>query len=171
MRMNEGYPDNPIDFKRECRKYFFYLADVKQQMEKIRKLDHRMKGVHSIDLQRLRPQRDFRYSPIVSYIELHQALDEELKEIEDKLLYIIGTINRIGSPSFRAIIWMLYVQGKRLSEVAAIYGMSKDYLSQLVNQEIWALFPKADRSEPEPDETANLQAEENEDEVNKTEQQ
>ena len=56
--MNEGYPDNPIDFKRECRKYFFYLADVKQQMEKIRKLDHRMKGVPSIDLQRLRPQRE-----------------------------------------------------------------------------------------------------------------
>ena len=143
--MADPLPKNAVDFKRECRKFFYYLADVKNQMLDIKLLDQRMTGVHSIDFERVRTARRSNDSKIVTYIELSDVLNQKLKEKEDKLLYIINTINRIEQPSYRPMIWMLYVQGMRVSEVAAIYDISKDYLSQLINDELHKLFPKEPR--------------------------
>jgi DNA-directed RNA polymerase specialized sigma subunit len=144
--MAENRPSTPVEFKRECRKYFYYIADIKTRMEEIRQVDYKMAGVHSIDFERVRTRthgnQDAR---LVAYIELSTELNRQLQEVEEKVLRIINTIGRIPDPSFRPIVWMLYVQGMRVSEVAAIYDISKDYLSQLINDEIHKLFPKETR--------------------------
>ena len=140
--MAENRPSTPVEFKRECRKYFYYIADIKTRMEEIRQVDYKMTGVHSIDFERVRTRthgnQDAR---LVAYIELSTELNRQLQEVEEKVLWIINTIGRIPDPSFRPIVWMLYVQGKRIAEVADLYDMSKDYLSQLVSAEIRKLFP------------------------------
>ena len=140
--MAENRPSTPVEFKRECRKYFYYIADIKTRMEEIRQVDYKMAGVHSIDFERVRTRthgnQDAR---LVAYIELSTELNRQLQEVEEKVLWIINTIGRIPDPSFRPIVWMLYVQGKRIAEVADLYDMSKDYLSQLVSAEIRKLFP------------------------------
>ena len=140
--MAENRPSTPVEFKRECRKYFYYIADIKTRMEEIRQVDYKMAGVHSIDFERVRTRthgnQDAR---LVAYIELSTELNRQLQEVEEKVLWIINTIGRIPDPSFRPIVWMLYVQGKRIAEVADLYDMSKDYLSQLVSVEIRKLFP------------------------------
>ena len=140
--MAENRPSTPVEFKRECRKYFYYIADIKTRMEEIRRVDYRMAGVHSIDFERVRTRahgnKDAR---LVAYIELSTELNRQLQEVEEKVLWIINAIGRIPDPSFRPIVWMLYVQGKRIAEVADLYDMSKDYLSQLVSAEIRKLFP------------------------------
>ncbi len=149
--MSKEYPKTAIEFKRECRKYFYYLADVKNQMMYIRQVDQQMTGVHSIDFTRVRTARSSgNDAKLINFIELNTELNRQLQEKEEKLVYIINTINRIENPGFRPIIWMLYVQGMRISEVAALYDMSKDYLSQLVNDEIHKLFPKEKKPEKEP---------------------
>jgi hypothetical protein len=143
--MAENRPSTPVEFKRECRKYFYYIADIKTRMEEIRRVDYRMAGVHSIDFERVRTRahgnKDAR---LVAYIELSTELNRQLQEVEEKVLWIINSIGRIPDPSFRPIVWMLYVQGKRIAEVADLYDMSKDYLSQLVSAEIRKLFPGDD---------------------------
>jgi hypothetical protein len=143
--MTENRPSTPVEFKRECRKYFYYIADIKTRMEEIRQVDYKMTGVHSIDFERVRTRthgnQDAR---LVAYIELSTELNRQLQEVEEKVLRIINTIGRIPDPSFRPIVWMLYVQGKRIAEVADLYDMSKDYLSQLVSAEIRKLFPGDD---------------------------
>ena len=143
--MAENRPSTPVEFKRECRKYFYYIADIKTRMEEIRQVDYKMTGVHSIDFERVRTRthgnQDAR---LVAYIELSTELNRQLQEVEEKVLWIINTIGRIPDPSFRPIVWMLYVQGKRIAEVADLYDMSKDYLSQLVSAEIRKLFPGDD---------------------------
>ena len=140
--MAENRPSTPVEFKRECRKYFYYIADIKTRMEEIRQVDYKMTGVHSIDFERVRTRthgnQDAR---LVAYIELSTELNRQLQEVEEKVLWIINSIGRIPDPSFRPIVWMLYVQGKRIAEVADLYDMSKDYLSQLVSAEIRKLFP------------------------------
>ena len=140
--MAENRPSTPVEFKRECRKYFYYIADIKTRMEEIRRVDYKMAGVHSIDFERVRTRahgnKDAR---LVAYIELSTELNRQLQEVEEKVLWIINSIGRIPDPSFRPIVWMLYVQGKRIAEVADLYDMSKDYLSQLVSAEIRKLFP------------------------------
>jgi hypothetical protein len=140
--MAENRPSTPVEFKRECRKYFYYIADIKARMEEIRRVDYKMAGVHSIDFERVRTRahgnKDAR---LVAYIELSTELNRQLQEVEEKVLWIINSIGRIPDPSFRPIVWMLYVQGKRIAEVADLYDMSKDYLSQLVSAEIRKLFP------------------------------
>ncbi|MBQ8069156.1 MAG: hypothetical protein IJ201_12520 [Solobacterium sp.] len=140
--MAENRPSTPVEFKRECRKYFYYIADIKTRMDEIRQVDYKMTGVHSIDFERVRTRthgnQDAR---LVAYIELSTELNRQLQEVEEKVLWIINTIGRIPDPSFRPIVWMLYVQGKRIAEVADLYDMSKDYLSQLVSAEIRKLFP------------------------------
>ena len=143
--MAENRPSTPVEFKRECRKYFYYIADIKTRMEEIRRVDYKMAGVHSIDFERVRTRahgnKDAR---LVAYIELSTELNRQLQEVEEKVLWIINSIGRIPDPSFRPIVWMLYVQGKRITEVADLYDMSKDYLSQLVSAEIRKLFPGDD---------------------------
>ncbi len=143
--MAENRPNTPVEFKRECRKYFYYIADIKTRMEEIRRVDYKMAGVHSIDFERVRTRahgnKDAR---LVAYIELSTELNRQLQEVEEKVLWIINSIGRIPDPSFRPIVWMLYVQGKRIAEVADLYDMSKDYLSQLVSAEIRKLFPGDD---------------------------
>ena len=143
--MAENRPSTPVEFKRECRKYFYYIADIKTRMEEIRRVDYKMAGVHSIDFERVRTRahgnKDAR---LVAYIELSTELNRQLQEVEEKVLWIINSIGRIPDPSFRPIVWMLYVQGKRIAEVADLYDMSKDYLSQLVSAEIRKLFPGDD---------------------------
>jgi hypothetical protein len=143
--MAENRPSTPVEFKRECRKYFYYIADIKTRMEEIRRVDYKMTGVHSIDFERVRTRahgnKDAR---LVAYIELSTELNRQLQEVEEKVLWIINSIGRIPDPSFRPIVWMLYVQGKRIAEVADLYDMSKDYLSQLVSAEIRKLFPGDD---------------------------
>ncbi len=143
--MAENRPSTPVEFKRECRKYFYYIADIKTRMEEIRRVDYKMAGVHSIDFERVRTRahgnKDAR---LVAYIELSTELNRQLQEVEEKVLWIINSIGRIPDPSFRPIVWMVYVQGKRIAEVADLYDMSKDYLSQLVSAEIRKLFPGDD---------------------------
>ena len=143
--MAENRPSTPVEFKRECRKYFYYIADIKTRMDEIRQVDYKMTGVHSIDFERVRTRthgnQDAR---LVAYIELSTELNRQLQEVEEKVLWIINSIGRIPDPSFRPIVWMLYVQGKRIAEVADLYDMSKDYLSQLVSAEIRKLFPGDD---------------------------
>lgn len=140
--MAENRPSTPVEFKRECRKYFYYIADIKTRMEEIRRIDYKMTGVHSIDFERVRTKaRGNKDARLVTYIELSTELNRQLQEVEEKVLWIINSIGRIPDPSFRPIVWMLYVQGKRIAEVADLYDMSKDYLSQLVSAEIRKLFP------------------------------
>ena len=140
--MAENRPSTPVEFKRECRKYFYYIADIKTRMDEIRQVDYKMAGVHSIDFERVRTRthgnQDAR---LVAYIELSTELNRQLQEVEEKVLWIINTIGRIPDPSFRTIVWMLYVQGMRLKDVAVVYDMSKDYLAQLVNEQMTILFP------------------------------
>lgn len=141
--MADEQPSTAKEFKRECRRYFYYVADVKRRMEEIRMVDHRMTGVHSIDFERVRTKSQKRADArIISFIELNTELNRQLDEAEAKLMYIINTIGRIPDPSFRPIIWMLYVQGMRIADVADLYDMSKDYLSQLVSAEVRKLFPE-----------------------------
>lgn len=140
--MAENRPSTPVEFKRECRKYFYYIADIKTRMEEIRRVDYKMAGVHSIDFERVRTRaHGSKDARLVAYIELSTELNRQLQEVEEKVLWIINSIGRIPDPSFRPIVWMLYVQGKRIAEVADLYDMSKDYLSQLVSAEIRKLFP------------------------------
>ncbi|MBQ9328038.1 MAG: hypothetical protein IJ225_05835 [Solobacterium sp.] len=149
--MDDETPKTAMEFKRECRKYFYYLADIKNLMLDIRRVDHTMQGVHSLDFEKVKSstKKNFRQSGIVKYIDINDELKRQLKEKEDKLLYIIDTIDRIEQPAFRPIIWMLYVQGFRIAEVADLYGMSKDYLSQLINEQIHNLFPSEKSSSEE----------------------
>lgn len=143
--MAENRPSTPVEFKRECRKYFYYIADIKTRMEEIRRVDYKMAGVHSIDFERVRTRaHGNKNARLVAYIELSTELNRQLQEVEEKVLWIINSIGRIPDPSFRPIVWMLYVQGKRIAEVADLYDMSKDYLSQLVSAEIRKLFPGDD---------------------------
>ena len=143
--MPEGQPATAKEFNRECRWYFYYIADVKRRMDEIRMVDHRMTGVHSIDFERVRSKSHKRADArIISFIELNTELSRQLEEAEAKLMYIINTIGRIPDPSFRPIIWMIYVQGMRIADVADLYGMSGDYLSQLVSAQVRRLFPEED---------------------------
>ncbi len=143
--MPEGTPVTAKEFKQECRRYFYYAADVKRRMEEIQMVDHRMTGVHSIDFERVRSKSHKRADArIISFIELNTELSRQLEEAEAKLMYIINTIGRIPDPSFRPIIWMVYVQGMRIADVADMYGMSRDYLSQLISAQMRRLFPEED---------------------------
>ena len=146
--MADNRPCTPIEFKRECRKYFYYISDIRERMDEIRRVDYRMTGVHSIDFERVHSRSvGNKYAQLVAYIELSTELSRQLQEVEEKVLWIINTIGRIPDPSFRPIVWMLYVQGKRVSEVADLYDMSKDYLSQLVSAELRKLFPNGAEEE------------------------
>ena len=83
--MAENRPSTPVEFKRECRKYFYYIADIKTRMEEIRRVDYKMTGVHSIDFERVRTKahgnKDER---LVTYIELSTELNRQLQEVEGK---------------------------------------------------------------------------------------
>ena len=45
-------------FKRECRSYFYYLADIRDLMLEIKRIDVKMAGVHAVDLTKVRVRRD-----------------------------------------------------------------------------------------------------------------
>ena len=143
---DEKLPADAKEFKRECRRYFYYIAEVNRQMDEIRMVDHKMTGVHSVDFARVRTKSGNRTDArIVSLIDLNTELSRRLEETEAKLMYIINTISRIPDPGMRPIIWMLYVQGMRIADVAELYDMSKDYLSQLVSAEMRALFQEEEK--------------------------
>lgn len=132
-----------VQFKRECRNYYYYLADIKQTMYDIKRLNHKMSGVHSLDFERVRSDTPIgsRKSKIVTYIEANEALERELQRREGKVQYILDTINRIEVRYLRAVVWMLYVQRKRVQDVADEYAMSRDYLTQQISEELALLFP------------------------------
>lgn len=133
-----------VQFKRECRNYFYYVADVKNTLLDIKALDHKMQGVHSLDFERVKSsagRKSWKKSKIVTYIEANNELKRRLKEKEKKIQYVLDTINRMDQPSYRGIIWKLYVQRKRINDVAEAYGMSRDYLSQQISEEMARLFP------------------------------
>lgn len=146
--MDNSRPDTPIAFKRECRKYLYYSSDVTARMKEIRRANIWISGKRSLDYKRIqtesREDRDARPSV---HIEHRTELDRELRETEEKIIRIINAIGQIPNPCYRPIIWMLYVQGKRVAEVAELYDMSKDYLSQLVSAEIRKLFPSGEEIE------------------------
>ena len=121
--MPEGQPATAKEFKRECRRYFYYIADVKRRMDEIRMVDHRMTGVHSIDFERVRSKSHKRADArIISFIELNTELSRQLEEAEAKLMYIINTIGRIPDPSFRPI--RLYQRHLRLSDYSLCFRLS-----------------------------------------------
>jgi len=139
--MSDGNREKISEFKRECRNYFYYLADVQNLMLEIKRIDNKMQGVHSLDFERVGSSPTRHKRQLLKYIHINDELKKQLKEREDHLFHIIDTIDHIEQPSFRPIVWMLYVQKMRLADVAAVYDMSKDYLAQLVNEQMAVLFP------------------------------
>ena len=139
--MSDGNKKAVSEFKKECRNYFYYLADIQKILLDMKKIDHRMQGVHSIDLDRVGSSPSRHEKSYAKFIYINDELRKQLKERESHLFYIIDTIDRIEQPCYRPIVWMLYVQGMRLKDVAAVYDMSKDYLAQLVNEQMSLLFP------------------------------
>ena len=129
------------DFKKECRNYFYYLADIQKLMLDMKRIDHKMQGIHSLNFERVGSSPSRHERSVVKYIHINDELRKQLKERESHLINIIDVIDRIEQPSYRPIVWMLYVQGMRLKDVAEIYDMSKDYLAQLVNEQMAVLFP------------------------------
>ncbi len=150
--MPEGNKKALSEFKKECRYFFYYLADIQKLMLDMKRIDHKMQGVYSLDFERVgsSPQRHER--SLSKYIHINDELRKQLREREAHLLGIIDTIDRIEQPSYRPIVWMLYVQGMRLKDVAEIYGMSKDYLAQLVNEQMALLFPAEEENVEKTDE-------------------
>ena len=119
-------------FKRECRNYFYYLADIKNLMLEIKRMDVKMAGVHAVDLTKVRIRRDPWKNRLIKYVEQSNSLQRQLQEKQEKVENIINTISRVSLPSFRVIIWMIYVQRKRIQEVADLYDYSKDYMANLI---------------------------------------
>ena len=139
--MPEGNRKALSEFKKECRNFFYYLADIQKLMLDMKRIDHRMQGVYSLDFDRVGSCPTRHNRSLVKFIHINDELKKQIKERESHLLHIIDTIDRIEQPSYRPIVWMLYVQGMRLKDVAEIYDMSKDYLAQLVNEQMSVLFP------------------------------
>lgn len=139
--MSDGNKKALSEFKKECRNYFYYLSDIQKILLEIKKIDHRMQGVHSIDLGRVGSSPTRHEKSYAKFICINDELKKKLRERESHLFNIIDTIDRIEQPCYRPIVWMLYVQGMRLKDVAVVYDMSKDYLAQLVNEQMAILFP------------------------------
>ena len=119
-------------FKRECRSYFYYLADIRDLMLEIKRIDVKMAGVHAVDLTKVRVRRDPWKNRMIKYVEQRTALQKRLQEKQDQVENIINTISRVSLPSYRVIIWMIYVQRKRIQEVADLYGYTKDYMANQI---------------------------------------
>ena len=43
-----------VQFKRECRNYFYYVEEVRKAMFDLKRMDNKMQGVHSLDFQKVR---------------------------------------------------------------------------------------------------------------------
>ncbi|MBR2675853.1 MAG: hypothetical protein IKE28_02930 [Solobacterium sp.] len=128
-------------FKKECRNYFYYLADIREIMRKIQRTRNKMTGVHSVDLQRIRIRRDPKKTYLVKFIEKKTELEKELQKKEEKVMNIINTIDRIELPAYRVIVWMVFVQRRTYTEVAKMYGVSKVYLAEEVNRVLADIVP------------------------------
>ena len=134
-------------FKKECRNYFYYLADIRDLMLEIKRTDHKMTGVHSLDFQKVRIRRDPKKTYLVSFIEANTILEKELQEKEEKVMNIINTISRIELPAYRAIVWMVFVQRKTYTEVAKMYGVSKVYLAEEITRLLSDIVPPLEEGE------------------------
>ena len=163
--MPEGNRKALSEFKKECRYFFYYLSDIQKLMLDMKRIDHKMQGVHSLDFDRVGSSPTRHNRSLAKYIHINDELRKQLRERESHLLNIIDTIDRIEQPSYRPIVWMLYVQGMRLKDVAEIYDMSKDYLAQLVNEQMAALFPADGQGFEVPGAEADPEALEEEQEV------
>ena len=139
--MPDGNKKALAEFKKECRNYFHYLADIQNLMLDIKRMDNKLQGIHSLDFERVGSSPSRHKRQFLKYMHINDELKKQLKERQERLFYIIDTIDRLDQPSYRPIVWMLYVQKMRLADVARIYGMSKDYLAQLVNEQMSGLFP------------------------------
>ena len=134
-------------FKNECRNYFYYLADIRDLMLEIKRTDHKMTGVHSLDFQKIRIRRDPKKTYLVSFIEANTILEKQLQAKEEKVMNIINTISRIELPAYRAIVWMVFVQRKTYTEVAKMYGVSKVYLAEEITRLLSDIVPPLEEGE------------------------
>ena len=83
---------------------------------------------------------------------MNSVLKKKLNEREKKIRYVLNTISQFEPPSFRPIIWRVYVQRERMESVADEYMMSRDYMAMLISNEFGRLFPEGEGEELVPSE-------------------
>ena len=140
-----------LAFKKECRNYFYYLADIRTLQQEMTRLHQSMVGTHSIDLTRVKITSDRFKTPVVRYIEAKQSLENQMEEAKGKVANIINTIGSVEPSSFRAAIWMLYIQRRTVKEVADLYGLSRDYLADKIIEimdDVVPPLPEGKKAEP-----------------------
>ena len=129
-----------LDFKRDCRDYFYYVSDIRNIMLDMKRLNQKLAGVRAVDMQKVKVRSDPWKTKIVSYIEANTILEKKLRLKQEALAEIYNTIGRTELPTFRVIVWMLYVQRRSLAEVAEIFRTGKEYLGNQVIEQIDAVF-------------------------------
>ena len=120
-------------FRSECGNYFFYLSRLGELMDKKRQLTYYAEGVSASDAGRIISVTRQRTRPrVISLMEVRDETDRQIGEYEEKIAFILNTVNAIPNPSLRPAVWMVFVQNRSFSEVAEIYEMKGSSLKRHV---------------------------------------
>ena len=152
-------------FKKECRRYFSYQAEISKIDERLRSLEVKMQNVHSPSMQKIgsSPSRKE-----LDYLRLFAAKEEYEKQRQfylDRGQWIDDIINAIPSKAYCAITWMTLVQGKSRMELLITYDTSPEYvyktrdqfLKQLLTDEKMELFRQTEKNRPRHEQNKKLQ--------------
>ena len=133
-------------FKEIARDYPKYLEHIQGIDDKLEVLRAKMEGVHSINLEKEPAPPSFSERPLVEMIERKALLEKEKQYYQDLIDWVHQVIDRFGSPSIKALVWMTYVQRRSLSSISDELLISKDnlykirrkYLNRVLTDEVMA---------------------------------
>lgn len=120
-------------FKREARSYYLYQSRIQKLNEELKHIQHQMENVHSPILNRMgaQPRPDAKDEMLAKLITDKSVVLELQVYYQERMNWLVETIESMASSAYKVLVWMTYVQGKTLQQVAVEYDVSREHLYRL----------------------------------------
>lgn len=119
-------------YKKECRKYFTYDAQLKKtkldlketiiEIENVRSPLTDRVGGHQIISQEER---------LIALIEVKEETEHQIDFYQSMIDWIVHVNNKVTSPAYRAITWQTLIQAKNRTDLMINYDVDPDYVCKM----------------------------------------
>lgn len=118
-------------FKYECRRYDYYLAEIRKLENELTVIITRMEHLSSPAMERVgsNPNQG-QMNDLISLIETKNGIESKLSALREMTGWITGCIDRISYPAYRMVVWDTFVKSGKLSALSDTYGISEKLLSR-----------------------------------------
>ncbi|MCR5229709.1 MAG: hypothetical protein K6D03_06255 [Solobacterium sp.] len=121
-------------FRAECRRYSDYLREWRIIQTELEIIQHKMENVYSPDPRKSAGSvKSGSSRSLVALIAAKDRTLEKSRSVEKKIEWIMRCFYSIPYPAYRALIWRVYVQSNKISDLAEEFGIPTDTLYPLIS--------------------------------------